>query len=448
MSLTQITNLRHPELVKRMSQFVDMNIALPSIFRGVYTKHNDDWSLLLGTITIGDSVLDSNYQECWHTYPNYQFICKPIQSLKLAKLMERLNIDGQLSIPDIPEVTSKEQSLNWTESLIPSHVSTNSFPIKRFAARLRSNVHCFNSKLLAYGMDFHPSAFEYVRKFLNLEQFHGDSDGRKGELFIDIPDQRGHIELSNKKIRYHCMTTEKLSIVGAINGEPVNFNTCQDACSIEPEKATDLELWLVTDSNEIVDYCSSSDSQYRYSTQTDNSDITKLLQIIAEGESEHCEFKPYIDLVSKKNAKAWELDKTVCAFSNHQGGKLFIGVDDETRIIGINDGCERDYKETPLASTKIYQTAVTKRLKESLNKNQCFSVKLIEHQELFLLVITIHKVNGLNYLLNTKNAYIRRGASSPQMTPSEIQEFPRERDALGHEMLKGEYGLDGDFSNG
>jgi hypothetical protein len=447
MSLTQITNLRHPALVKRMAQFVDMNITLQSIFRGVYTKHNNDWSLLLGTITMGDSVLDSDYQECRYTYPDYQFICKPIQSMRLAKLIEGLNNDGHLSIPDIPRVKLKEDNLNWTESLIPSHASKDSFPIRRFAAQLCSNVHSRNSKLLGYGMDFHPSAFEYVKEFLNLEQFHGDSDGRKGELFIDIPDQRGYIELSNTKIRYHCVTTEKLAIVGAINGEPVNLNTSQDARSFEPEKAKDLELWLVTDSNEIVDYRSSSDSQYRYSTQTDGSDITKLLQIIAAGESEHCEFKPYIDLVAKKNTKARELDKTVCALSNHQGGKLFIGVDDETRIIGINDGCVRDYKAAPLVSTKIYQTAVIKRLKESLNKNQCFSVKLIVHQEMFLLVVNIYKVNGLNYLLNTNNAYIRRGASSPQMTPSEIQKNSRERDVLGHEMITGEYGLDGEFSN-
>lgn len=70
-------------------------------------------------------------------------------------------------------------------------------------------------------------------------------------------------------------------------------------------------------------------------------------------------------------------------------------------------------------------------MQESLNKNQCFNSHLIKYKGMFVLVIDVHKANGLNYLLNTKEAYIRRGASSARMTPAEIQSFPVEQNVLG-----------------
>lgn len=440
MSLVKTNNLRKPELVKRISSFTNIEESISVILRCVLVKNNSDWSLLMGNIllnTRGDEV-----QECYYKYPNYHFICKSLNSIIFSKFLFGFDSENSLSILDFPDLRYESADLNWTESLIPSHASNDQFPIRRFSARVCSDVHCHENKLVAHGMAFHPSAFEYVREFLELDRFYGSSDGRKGELCIDISDQRGYLALSNEEIRYHRKSTDTLSVVGAIDGDPVNLSSSQDKYAFEQEKVSDVELWLVTDSDEIVDYCSSSEREYRYGAQTNNIEPTKLLQIITAGESEHCEFKQYIDLVSKKNNKAWDLDKAVCAFSNHQGGKLFIGVDDDTRIIGINDGCQQHYQCSPNEGAQRYEKIVTKRLQESLSKNQCFNTYLIEHNELFILVVDVHKANGLNYLLAKQEAYIRRGASSPKMTPSEIQVFPVERDALGRNLLKAESGLE------
>lgn len=82
----------------------------------------------------------------------------------------------------------------------------------------------------------------------------------------------------------------------------------------------------------------------------------------------------------------------------------------------------------------------TKRLQESLNKNQCFDAYLIKHRKLFVLVVDVHKANGLSYLLAKKEAYVRSGASSAEMTPTEMQSFPRERDVFGRELLTADLG--------
>lgn len=441
MSLTETNNLREPELSKRIAQFFSLEDDISVVFRGVYTKRNSKWSMLRGVITVNDSTTQSETKPCQYLYPEYQFICQPIRGLTLAELMSSIDENAYVPIAGIPSFGKCESPPNWTESLIPSHSHDGQYPKRRFSARICADVHCHDSKLVAHGMPFYLSAFERVAEFLGLDKFHGSSDGRKGELNIDIPDRRGRLIMSEQDVCFHSNVTDALSVVGAIDDEPVALTSTLEKHDFDLDKAIDVELWLVTQANEIIDYCSSTERQHRYGTESNNTDVEKLLCIISAGESEHCEFKAYIDLVTKKNAKAWDIDKTVCALSNHQGGKLFIGVDDETRIIGINEGCQRHYQgKSDTENAESYLKAVVKRLQESLNKNQCFDAYLIEHNKLFVLVVDVYKANGLNYLLVKKEAYIRRGASSPKMTPTEMQSFPRERDVFGRELLTADLG--------
>ncbi|QKX18154.1 helix-turn-helix domain-containing protein [Microbulbifer sp. YPW1] len=421
-----------------MALFTDVNAVVSGVFRGVYTENNNQWSMLLGVITLDGSMDCRKLSPCHYKYPKYQFVCRSIVGSTLAELIRGLEGNAGLSIFGIPDLGKRESNLTWTESLIPSHAHEEMVPIRRLSSRVCSDVHYHDSKLVAYGMPFHRSAFSFIKEFFGWDKFHGSSDGRKGELFIDIPDRRGRLVLSEEDISFHCGDDDELSVVGAIDGDQVSLVSPQDKYYFEQEKALDVELWLVTNTNEIVDYCSSTEWEYRYGKELNNTDRTQLLDTISAGESEHCEFKTYIDLVNK-DTKAFELEKTVCALSNHQGGKLFIGVDDETLIVGINERCKKGYKCLPREAAESYQKAVEKRLQESLAKNKCFNTFLIEHNELIVLVVNVHKSNGLNYLVSTRDAYIRRGASSQKMTPTEIQAFPAERDAFGREFFATEF---------
>ena len=434
MSLTQLNNLRELEIIERMALFFDVNSVMSGVFRGVYTKSHNEWSMLLGIITLDDSEGSTKLSPTHDEYPEYKFVCQSISGLTLAELIKKIEANDGNSISGISGLGRRESSLSWTESLIPSHAHGGKAPARRFSSSVVSDVYCNDGKLVAHGMPFHPSAFAFIKEFLGLDEFHGSSDARKGELIIDIPDPRGRLILSEEDISFYCGEGFELSVVGAIDGNQVALASVQDKYSFEPKKALEVELWLVTKANEIVDYCSSTEWGFRYGKHSNSSNVEQLLDTISTGESEHCEFKAYIDLVNK-NSKVSELEKTVCAFSNHLGGKLFIGVDDETRIIGINEKCQKDYKCPPSEATELYQKAVEKHLRESLAKNQCFNTFIMRHNELIVLVVDVHKSNGLNYLLSAKDAYIRRGASSSKMTPVEVQAFPVERDAFGRELL-------------
>jgi|GEM_PF-2006309 len=441
MSLTKINNLNEPKITERVAQFINPDSDLSATFRGVYTKSNNTWSMLMGVIKLDSDPNSSDWETCHYQYPEFQFICKSIAGLNLTTLIGNVAKNINVLIPGLPELGERESHINWIESLIPSHAHQDEFPIRQFSAQICSEAQCHDTKLVAHNMPFHSSAFELIRSFLGLQKFLGASDARKGELCIYIPDRRGRLELSRNDIRFHSDMHNELSVVGAIDGEQVKLVNPKDKFDSGLGKAKDVELWLVTKDSEIIDYCSSSEWLYRYGIQSDGSDLEKLKSIISAGESEHCEFKAYIKLVNT-DTKAVELEKTVCALSNHQGGKLFIGVDDETNILGINEHCQKCYKCPPNEAIENYCQDVEKRLRESLLKNQCFSCRAIEFDSRAVLVIDIQKANGLNYLLSTNNAYIRRGASSPKMTPTEMQVFPVERDVLGRELLETDVGFE------
>jgi predicted HTH transcriptional regulator len=62
--------------------------------------------------------------------------------------------------------------------------------------------------------------------------------------------------------------------------------------------------------------------------------IPYILQLVAEGESEVLDFKKTISSAAK-------IAKTLSAFSNHKGGRLLIGVNDNKTISGVRSEDEK-----------------------------------------------------------------------------------------------------------
>ena len=62
----------------------------------------------------------------------------------------------------------------------------------------------------------------------------------------------------------------------------------------------------------------------------------KIKDLLSHGENKRVEFKKCTDKVS---ASVYE---TVCSFLNAEGGYIFLGVDDDGTILGINPKCVTD----------------------------------------------------------------------------------------------------------
>ena len=156
-------------------------------------------------------------------------------------------------------------------------------------------------------------------------------------------------------------------------------------------------------------------------------------EIIKCGESNTCEFKETMRVCLKQKAppEAIELGvlKTIAAFSNSNGGDLFIGVNDSEEIVGL----EKDYLSfKPIDQNK---DGFQKHLDNIISKtftNSIFSS----------LLITIETINNLDFCrVNVKKArntifakinkeekfYIRRSGSTVELSKSEMIKYLKNR---------------------
>ena len=141
---------------------------------------------------------------------------------------------------------------------------------------------------------------------------------------------------------------------------------------------------------------------------------SELVELIQSGESDTVEFKQFIGF---NDGKKKDIDKTVCAFSNNAGGILFIGVNDDGVMTGLESG---DFGKQFKNNIEEYVDTIAKYLKERLSINNCFNVSFETICGEQVVVVDISIAHGCNQIIADKIVYIRKGASSMQATPEEI----------------------------
>ena len=128
--------------------------------------------------------------------------------------------------------------------------------------------------------------------------------------------------------------------------------------------------------------------------------IKQLFDIIRKGESINVEFKREL------NPKHTEFLETVVSFANTSGGTIFLGVDDNCRVVGFRENV--DAKIVDLISDHCDPPMVVQ-----VNSNIDLSGK----------PITLVKVpEGTNkpYILKDRGIFVRRGSSDRQIRRSEL----------------------------
>lgn len=154
-------------------------------------------------------------------------------------------------------------------------------------------------------------------------------------------------------------------------------------------------------------------------------DEDEIKKIISEGESNQVEFKPAL-LYNFSTGKPGIsikgiIAKTICAFLNSRGGMLFIGIDDQ----GVIKGLDYDFS---LAGEKNTIDYFRLEFDQMLNHFLGFFVKtnvytdMIEIDEKMICVVTVWPMRRQPVFLNGKNGkefYVRGEASTKQLTDIE-----------------------------
>lgn len=386
--------------------------SLQGQIRAVYQRPEDGpWRFVIGRCIIGAAPS----HESEEIYPGSVFVCKSLPALPVASFIKQLAGDGLELSKDLPPLKISVNNPSWTEQVVPSDVSANGVPRRLFSTRVANDAYFLETQLAAYGMPYHASSAAYAKAFLDLTRFHGNSD--KGELLIEFDDDRGIIRMGNGTLSI-AGRMKKLCLVGQLNGEEPIRLMKGERTAITVEEIRDIELWLLTNGNEVLDFRSSTGWPHRYEPAGAAQYRDEVRDMIAKGESEVCEFKPYIDLAGSD--KALEIQKSVCAFSNAQGGRLFLGVSKEAEVGGLARGIVKAYGGSVGDASATYIKSIEEFLRETLKNNQCFSIDKIDMLGGTVIVITIEKSSQTNYLLNTRQAFVRTGATNMKMSPQEI----------------------------
>lgn len=412
---TRRDNIRTSELASLISKTAEDSSSACAQVRAVYVRRESgDWRFLLGRVS-WVSPIEQEFEEY---YSAYAFVSKCVSRYTSNSFFEALEKNGYQITPNVPRIAVTSDSACWSEQLVPSNMTGTGFPSRRFSARIEKDASFVETALIGYNMPFYRSSAARITQFLDLCDFHGFSDARKGELLIEIPDKRAAIHLEG-----NCLSIREaqldVSLVGQINDEESISLVRGESCTVDTDKFRNIELWLVTKENEILDYRSSSAWPYRHEMERQSSDYeVQLKNIILKGESETSEFKVYIDLTD--HDKASEIERTVCAFSNLRGGQLFIGITDEGEVAGLAKGLSRLKTKGHDNACAIYVANINKRLREALKDNQSFRTEAVTIYAELVVVVTVDPSPEVNYLLKSSLAYIRRGATNRKMTPAEI----------------------------
>lgn len=153
----------------------------------------------------------------------------------------------------------------------------------------------------------------------------------------------------------------------------------------------------------------------KYPKPLDNE--TRYLKIIEIGESETIEFKSTFkyDIIKKlaNNSLTHLISIVVSAFLNSRGGTLFIGVEDNKNIIGL------DYDLKILKNIDILQQEIPKTIRNDLGGSGIqFDLEIEQLKGKLVCIISV-RPSEKPIFFNNKEYYVRKGTQNQSLNPKE-----------------------------
>lgn len=149
--------------------------------------------------------------------------------------------------------------------------------------------------------------------------------------------------------------------------------------------------------------------------------------IIDKGENDHIEFKSSLrwDYRQEKANKVLEkvIAKTISAFLNTTGGMLFIGVDDEGNILGL----DKDYNSLSKNNSDGFLLSLTNIINLRLGKSahKFIHINIISINEKDVCIVTVDECDKPVFMgaIDNEEFYIRASASSQPLGVRETYKY-------------------------
>lgn len=297
--------------------------------------------------------------------------------------------------------------------------------------------------LLAPDQPYYPDVYEAARDWLPFPVYHGESDGRHGQIFFLLPETRAFItkaafsEQETLDITVDGIDIGRLSLLikGAywVDKSIHHFENeirASKAALTVPAYANRLEYYLLDREGAIYDFHREDRySQFRSSVNLLGSVKRKIDQVreaANKGEGRRIEFKPFVDLGSRRKSedqktKLDEIIKTVAAFANTDGGHIYLGINDDCSITGI-DNKLNEWAKSAIDESVInsYLGALRSEITGRLNEEVTLELSYVQIDGVLVAIIEVPPATCKPVSIRQDNhLYARRGANNGQVPPAQ-----------------------------
>ncbi len=414
--------------------------------RAVLSNGNDRWQLVCCTV--------EGFLPC-ETMP------EPIPARRYAKavLFEDFLTDaecrrfasdlqeGHARFGDID--VQRGQNTHWSTELLPVN---NEYMVRAgYVISLQFSQHGSRAAvrtLLAADQPYYPDIDAAAHDWLPFPVYHGHSDARNDHVVFLLPETRAFIadaapsEKGTIDIMVGGNEVDALSLL--IKGaywkgkemhhldEPVSQSK---AVLTVPTDADRLEYYLMDSGGTVYDF----HSEDRFSRLTPGqAKLGTVKRTLADqvreacdsGEGLHVEFKPFVAPEQGTGSpchktKLREVLVTVVALANTEGGHIYLGVEDDCTVTGVDHGL-KEWAKAAIDETVIskYLGTLRNKIKEVVHGEVTLRLAPANVSDFLVVVIEVPPAERKPVSIHEdQHLYVRKGASNRKLPPDQWRQF-------------------------
>lgn len=283
--------------------------------------------------------------------------------------------------------------------------------------------------LVAHGLPPFGSAGRAIEEWLVSRSASSSSSSPfVGQLAIVIPDTRGvlsAVRWEGNKLKAAVKSARGFADLalqaviqtdsGRVDLPEVTSVRANHEWSV-PDDARSAEVFLVHKSRDFMGSTSVTPGARVKAQESALSTNEQAVRDCSGGENDRVEFKPFIEREQRGNAKWWEVAKTIVAFANTYGGRLYIGADDAGTPEGV-EAFARALKSGDSDGEEQYIEHIRSVVRERLKPTPQISVGRVSVAGQPLFVVNVEAGLDRPYSTVNNEVFLRKGASDKLPDP-------------------------------
>lgn len=410
--------------------------------RTVLARVNQEWQLLCCTVEAFAQPPQMERFRSQH-YPQCQLLedwLEPQTCLRFAQ-----QLDGGVARFEGLEVGQpRDQSTTWGLERLP--VDNGQMVKPGIAASVRvghGGTIGHLGILLAPDSAYYPDLEQAARSWLALENYSGFTDGRNYQVIFLLPEMRAYFEstqIDDEGILWLKVAGEQphlaKRVMGAywIDRDIHHFDTpVKDfkAHVAVPANAQRLDFFLVDREGAPFDF-HQEDRRYpnipgrKLLAQRGLPREREVLNAIEGGEDVHKEFKPFVDPAERLfgaqgKTKLAEVVISVVAFANREGGTVYLGIDDDCTLRGVQPALER-WGEARFTEELMqrYLAVLRARVRDAIDGVVDLALESVKVHDAVVVLIQVSKARQMPVCVkDDRYLYVRTSATNRRVPPTE-----------------------------